>query len=420
MTHLLAPLPIPAVEPRVVIGGPDCSQPYAASYLNISAMSYGSLSRNAVLALNLGAKRGGFAHNTGEGSVSPYHLEHGGDLIWQIGTGYFGCRTRDGEFDPVAFRAQVRLDNVKTIEIKLSQGAKPGHGGILPAAKLTPEIAAIRGAPPGQDVLSPPAHSAFNTPTGLLGFVQQLRTLSGGKPIGFKLCIGHRSEFLGICKAMLAMGITPDFITVDGAEGGTGAAPVELTNSVGMPLRDGLLFVNNALRGTGLREQIKIIAAGKIATGFHMVRAIALGADLCNSARAMMFALGCIQARRCNSNDCPVGVTTQDPARVQGLVVADKALRVVNYQRATVHAFLELIASNGLASPDEIRPVNVLRRVDVTTIQTFADVYPYLPQGCLLDNTTVPPDWQDRWNRARAEEFATAPWRASGTSGNGA
>jgi len=404
MTHSLAPRPHPEREPRVRIGGEACRQPYMASHLNVSAMSFGSLSRNAVLALNTGARMGGFAHNTGEGGLSPYHLEPGGDVVWQIGTGYFGCRTPEGGFDPRAFEEKARLDAVKMIEIKLCQGAKPGHGGILPAAKVTPEIARIRGVPPGRDVLSPPAHSTFSTPAGLLEYVARLRELCGGKPVGFKLCIGHRFEFLAICKAMLETGIRPDFITVDGAEGGTGAAPVELSNSVGMPLRDGLLFVHGALRGTGLRDEIRLIAAGKISTGFHMVRAIALGADLCNAARAMMFALGCIQARRCNSNDCPVGVATQDPARYQGLVVSDKARRVANYHGETIRAFLELLAANGRTDSTRISPEHVLRRVDATTIKTFAEVYEYLPEGCLLDGG-APAHWRERWERARPDRF---------------
>jgi glutamate synthase domain-containing protein 2 len=408
MTHSLAPLSVPEVAPRLWVGGPDCKFPYSASYLNISAMSFGSLSKTAILSLNEGARLGGFAHNTGEGSASPYHLERGGDLIWQIGTGYFGCRTPSGDFDPSAFADRAGIDNIKMIEIKLSQGAKPGHGGILPAAKLSPEIAEIRGVPLGRDVLSPPAHSTFDTPIGLLEYVARLRELSGGKPVGFKLCVGHRSEFLGICKAMLETGITPDFITVDGAEGGTGAAPVELTNSVGMPMRDGLLFVNSALRGVGLRDRMRVITAGKIATGFHMVRAIALGADMCNAGRAMMFSLGCIQARRCNSNDCPVGVATQDPARYQGLVVSDKAPRVQRYHEDTIHAFLELIASCGLGTPDRITPDHVLRRVNALDIKTFAEVYEYLPMGGLLDEASIPSAWRSRWKKANAEKFSTA------------
>lgn len=409
MTHSLAPRPVPEEEPRIRIGGEHCTQPYDASHLNISAMSFGSLSAHAILALNLGAKRGGFYHNTGEGSISHYHLEHGGDLVWQIGTGYFGCRNQTGGFDPEAFAEKSRAASVKMIEIKLSQGAKPGHGGILPAAKITPEISRIRGVPMGSDVVSPPAHSTFSSPSGLLEFVQQLRELSGGKPVGFKLCVGHRSEFLGICKAMIETGLLPDFITVDGAEGGTGAAPIELSNSVGMPMRDGLLFVNSALRGVGVRDKIRVIAAGKITTGFHMIRALALGADMCNSARGMMFSLGCIQARRCNTNECPVGITTHEPGRVQGLVVADKAKRVARYHKDTIRSFLELLASNGLSCPDDLQPLNVLRRVDGVTIKPFSEVYEYLEDGCLLDGR-VPKQWSDRWERSCPDRFSTAPW----------
>ena len=405
MSHTLAPRPIPEQEPKVRIGGPDCSRPYDASRLNISAMSFGALSKNAILALNRGAKIGGFAHNTGEGGLSPYHLEPGGDLIWQIGTGYFGCRTRDGCFEPDLFEEKSRFDAVKMIELKLSQGAKPGHGGILPAAKVTEEIARIRGVSRGQDVVSPPAHTEFSSPHGLLEFLGRLRTLSGGKPVGFKLCIGHRSEFLGICKAMLESGITPDFITVDGAEGGTGAAPIELTNSVGMPMRDSVLFVNNALRGTGLRGKIRIIAAGKISSGFHMIRAIALGADLCNVARAMMFALGCIQARRCNTNECPVGVATQQPSRNHGIVVSDKSLRVANYHRDTIHAFLELVASTGVDDAALLAGHHVMRRTDATTFKAFDEIYDYLPEGCLVDGTPDDPKWKTLWNQAVADRF---------------
>jgi glutamate synthase domain-containing protein 2 len=394
----------------VHVGGPQCKKPYLASHLNISAMSFGALSNNAILALNRGAKLGGFAHNTGEGGLSPYHLQEGGDVIWQIGTGYFGCRNADGFFDPGAFAERAQHDAVKMIELKISQGAKPGHGGILPAAKVTAEIARIRGVALGRDVISPPAHSAFGTPRELCEFIARLRELSGGKPVGFKLCVGQRSEFLGVCKAMVETGITPDFITVDGAEGGTGAAPIELSNYVGMPMRDGLLFVNSALRGVNLRTQIRVIAAGKIATGFHMVRAIALGADMCNAARAMMFALGCIQARRCNDNTCPVGVATQDPARAQGIVVEEKAKRVMRYHADTVRAFLELVAANGLDTPADVRPRNVLTRVDAITIRPFSDVYEYLPVGCLLDEETVPHGWHDSWERAHPDSFNTAPW----------
>ena len=317
--HSISPKLIQERNPRIRFGTSDCSLPYDASPLNISAMSYGALSQNAIMALNKGAKIGGFAHNTGEGGLSAYHLKYGGDLIWQIGTGYFGCRNMDGSFNEKLFTEKAKSSVIKMIEIKLSQGAKPGHGGILPAAKLTQEIADIRNVPMGHDVVSPPAHSAFSSPVGLLEFISRLRECSGGKPVGFKLCIGKKTEFLAICKAMLETGITPDFITIDGAEGGTGAAPIELTNSIGTPLRDGLNFVNNALIGTGLRKQIRIIAAGKVATAFHMLRLMALGADTINSARAMMFSLGCVQSRKCHENTCPTGVATQKPGSLQSI-----------------------------------------------------------------------------------------------------
>ena len=405
MHHSLAPTPVAETEERVSVGGDDCRQPYPASHLNVSAMSFGSLSKNAILALNQGAKLGGFAHNTGEGGLSTYHLEPGGDLIWQIGTGYFGCRTLDGCFDPVGFTENAGRDAVKMIEIKLSQGAKPGHGGILPAEKVTEEIARIRGVPLGRDVISPPAHTAFSNPAGLLEFVARLRELSQGKPVGFKLCIGHRSEFLGICKAMLKTGILPDFITIDGAEGGTGAAPLELTNSLGMPLRDGLIFVHSALTGIGVRDKIRIIAAGKIITAFHMFRTIALGADLCNSARGMMFALGCIQARRCNCNTCPVGVATQDPSRVKGLDVNHKARRVARYHSATIRSFLELLSAAGLQRASKICPDHVLRRTDTATIKHLGEIYPVLPKGCLLEQSGAPDSWRGHWQRAAADHW---------------
>ncbi|MFQ5719071.1 MAG: FMN-binding glutamate synthase family protein [Acidobacteriota bacterium] len=405
MTHSLAPKPAPDEPPRIRVGGTGCRQPYLASYLNISAMSFGALGKNAIRALNRGARMGGFAHNTGEGGLSPYHLAEGGDLIWQVGTGYFGCRTLEGDFDAGMFESRAAHPSVKMIEIKLSQGAKPGHGGILPAAKVTQEIAKIRGVHAGRDVISPPAHSAFTTPAGLLEFVQRLRELSGGKPVGFKLCIGYHREFLGICKAMLATGILPDFITVDGAEGGTGAAPVELSNSVGMPMRDGLLFVNSALRGIGLRDSIRVIVAGKVVTGFHMIRALALGANMCNAARAMMFALGCIQARKCNTNTCPVGVATQDPLRNSGVVVADKAERVARYHHDTMRSFVELMASTGCESPEDVTPHEVLRRVDATTIRRFDEIYEYLPEGGLLETHGFPPRWAGHWERASTDHF---------------
>jgi glutamate synthase domain-containing protein 2 len=405
MNHSLAPLPVAEVEPRVPVGGDDCSKPYDASHLNISAMSYGSLSRTAIEALNEGAKIGGFSHNTGEGGVSPYHLKPGGDLVWQVGTGYFGCRDKTGHFEPKQFEETSQIDTVKMIEIKLSQGAKPAHGGILPKEKLTEEIAKIRGLEVGKDVISPPRHSAFSTPKGLLEFVAQLRELSGGKPVGFKLCVGFRAEFLAICKAMVETQMLPDFITIDGAEGGTGAAPPELANSVGMPMRDGLRFVHNSLRGVGLRSKIRLIAAGKIVTAFHMFRTMALGADLCNSARPMMLALGCIQARRCNSNDCPVGIATQEANRYQAIDVKDKASRVAEYHKATIRAFLELLAGSALEHPCEIHSHQVVRRIDPFTIKPFDEIYPTLDEGILLDDSSVPAEWRSFWNTANAEKW---------------
>ncbi|NJK31940.1 MAG: FMN-binding glutamate synthase family protein [Deltaproteobacteria bacterium] len=392
------------VVPRVIFGAGRCSQPYAASLLNISAMSYGSLSRNAVVALNNGAKRGGFAHNTGEGGLSSHHLEGGGDLIWQLGTGYFGARTAEGKFDPDKFAERSRTAQVKMIEIKLSQGAKPGHGGILPASKLTREIAEIRGVPMGQDVISPPAHSAFDNPLTLLEFVEDLRELSGGKPVGFKLCVGRKTEFLGICKAMLATGVVPDFITVDGAEGGTGAAPLEFSNRIGVPLTEGLVFVHNALIGIGLRDQIRIIAAGKVSTGFDMARLLAIGADTCNSARAMMFALGCIQARRCNNNDCPTGVATQNPTLVAGLDIEDKAERVFRFHKATVHAFLELLAAAGFDKPEELKPIHLHRRLDFHREKSYAELFDYIEPKILLGDM-APHAWAMMWKEASADRF---------------
>ncbi len=338
INHSMAPVHNVPEDMRVMIGGPDCSQPYSASLLNISAMSYGSLSKNAILALSQGAKLGGFAHNTGEGGISPYHLDGGGDLIWQIGTGYFGCRTDDGDFCDELFQERASHPQVKMIELKLSQGAKPGHGGILPAVKLTPEIARIRHVPMGKDVNSPPGHRVFSTPIGLLEFIVQLRELSGGKPVGFKFCVGKRREFLAVCKAMVETGITPDFIVVDGGEGGTGAAPLEFSNHIGAPLVEGLIFTHNALVGYDLRQRIRVIASGKVTSGFALLKRLALGADACSSARGMMLALGCIQALKCNSNHCPVGVATTDPELMVGLVPSHKSVRVANFHRETIES----------------------------------------------------------------------------------
>lgn len=391
-------------EPRVRVGGPQCARPYHASHFNVSAMSFGALSANAILALNAGAKKGGFAHDTGEGGISKYHLQPGGDLVWEIGTGYFGCRAKDGGFDPVQYQERATLDNVKMIAVKLSQGAKPGGGGILPAAKLTPEIAEARGVPMGEDVESPPYHRAFSTPRGMLEWMQRLRELSGGKPVGFKLCLGRREQFMGIVKAMLETGILVDFITVDGGEGGTGAAPQELSDFMGTPLKEALVFVHNTLVGAGLREHIRILASGKIVSGFDVAAKIAMGADLCNSARGMMFALGCIQARRCHTNTCPTGVTTQDPWRVQGLVVEDKAERVYHYHRNTIRHFLWVLAAAGLQGPEELKPELLNRRVSATEVKTYRELYHYLDPGDLLEGR-APPQYAAPWQAASAARF---------------
>lgn len=377
-------------DPRTVVGGKDCKQPYSASLLNISAMSYGSLSKNAILALNGGAKLGNFAHNTGEGGISPYHLKYGGDLIWQIGTGYFGCRNDEGNFDAALFKLNSNLPSVKMIEIKFSQGAKPGHGGILPAKKNTLEIAKIRNVKKGTSVLSPPSHSAFSNPVELCHFIKQLRALSNGKPIGFKLCIGIKSEFIELCKAFIKTGIMPDFITVDGGEGGTGAAPVEFANSVGVPLREGLAFVHDTLIGFNIRKDIKIIASGKIFMGFHMARVLALGADLCNSARAMMLALGCIQAKECHSNTCPTGVATQNKHLIKGLVVEDKIPRVKNFHDATVHSLVEMLAATGVKDANLLNRTHIYRRTEMDETKRYDEIYPLPETGCLLNEDTIP------------------------------
>ncbi len=405
INHSLAPKAVKNEDPRIRFGGPDCSQPYDASPLNISAMSFGALSQNAIMALNKGAKIGNFSHNTGEGGISPYHLKYSGDLVWQIGTGYFGCRNAEGQFDETLFSEKASLSVVKMIEIKISQGAKPGHGGILPAIKLTEEIAKIRHVPMGRDVISPPAHSAFSTPIELLDFVAKLRNLSGGKPVGFKLCVGQKSEFLAICKAMINTGIKPDFITVDGGEGGTGAAPVELTNSVGTPLRDGLIFINNALIGCGLRDDIRIVASGRAMSAFHILRLLALGADTVNSARAMLFSLGCIQSRHCNQDTCPTGIATQNPQRYKALDVNDKGQRVANYQASTIENLMELIGAAGLETLDELKPWHINRRVNGTEITNYEELYPCITDKCLLSDKTMPCAWGKNWQYATANKW---------------
>jgi glutamate synthase domain-containing protein 2 len=409
INHSIAAASLNGHDFRIRIGGPECTLPYDASVFNISAMSFGALSANAIRALNKGAKMGGFAHDTGEGSISRYHREYGGDLIWEIGSGYFGCRDADGRFDEKRFAGQARDSQVRMIEIKLSQGAKPGHGGVLLGPKVTAEIAEARGIEPRKDCLSPAAHSAFSTPAELLRFVQRLRHLSGGKPTGFKLCVGHPWEFLAIARAMLDTGITPDFIVVDGAEGGTGAAPLEFTDHVGMPLREGLLFVQNTLVGIGVRDKVKLGVSGKIVTGFDIARAMALGADWCNAARGFMFALGCIQAQACHTGHCPTGVTTQDGQRQKALVVPDKAERVCNFHRNTLAALAELVAAAGLSHPSELRPAHLMRRVSPTEIRSAALLYDFLMPGELLLGSSNNPVFSAYWPEVSADSFAPRP-----------
>ena len=407
INHSVAPSQLATHDFRITIG-PETAQPYSASVFNISAMSFGALSANAILALNAGAKRGSFAHDTGEGSISAYHRVHGGDLVWEIGSGYFGCRHADGSFDPEKFAQSARDPQVKLIEIKLSQGAKPGHGGVLPGPKVTPEIAAARGVPMGVDCVSPAAHSAFDTPLEMMQFIVRLRELSGGKPTGFKLCIGHPWEWFAMVKAMLASGITPDFIVVDGSEGGTGAAPVEFTDHVGSPLQEGLLLVHNTLRGAGLRGRIRLGCAGKVVSAFDIARMMALGADWCNSARGFMFALGCIQAQSCHTGRCPTGVTTQDPVRQRSLVVPDKAVRVYNFHQQTLHALQELVQAAGLQHPSDITAHHIVRRGSDHRVSSLAQLMPsQLPEGALLkaDLSGLPMIYSQHWPAAVADSF---------------
>jgi len=408
LDHSIAPKPVVKEPFRVVIGGPDCKNPYSASIFNISAMSFGALSSNAIRALNAGAKKGNFAHDTGEGGYSPYHREHGGDIIWEIGSGYFSCRNADGTFCAEKFADNAQNDQIKMVELKLSQGAKPGHGGVLPGAKVSPEIAATRGVPEGIDCISPSRHSAFSTPIEMMQFIAMMRQLSGGKPAGFKLCIGHPWEFLAVCKAMLETEIYPDFIVVDGKEGGTGAAPLEFTDHLGMPLREGLNFVHNALIGINARNRIKLGAAGKIISAFDIARVMALGADWCNSARGFMFALGCIQSQSCHTDKCPTGVSTQDRVRQRALVVPDKGERVFNFQRATIEALAELVAAAGLDHPTQFSPAHFSRRVSPHEVKSFAELYPSLTPGELIAGTSDR-RFETAWAMASAKEFRAVP-----------
>lgn len=413
INHSVAPTRLPSHDFRITIG-PDTAQPYSASVFNISAMSFGALSANAILALNLGARRGGFAHDTGEGSISQHHRVHGGDLIWEIGSGYFGCRHPDGSFDPERFAHNARDPQVKMIELKMSQGAKPGHGGVLPGPKVTPEIAEARGVPVGQECVSPSAHSAFSNPIEMMHFIGLLRELSGGKPTGFKLCIGHPWEWFAMVKAMLLTGITPDFIVVDGAEGGTGAAPVEFSDHVGTPLQEGLLLVHNTLKGVGLREKVRIGCAGKVITAFDLARMMALGADWCNAGRGFMLALGCIQAQSCHTGNCPTGVTTQDPLRQQALVVPDKATRVTNFHHSTLHALRELVQAAGLAHPSDIQAHHIVRRVSDTEVRLLSNLVMQISPGALFGPLeSLHPVFRLYWPLADAHSFQAQPAQTS-------
>lgn len=410
VTHSVVPKHLPDTDFRVKIGGDKCKQPYDSSIYNISAMSFGSLSSNAILALNTGAKLGGFAHDTGEGGISRYHREGGGDLIYEVGSGYFGCRNDDGTFSVDKFAKQAADPQVKMIEVKLSQGAKPGHGGMLPAAKITEEIAEARGIPMGVDCVSPANHSAFSTPLDMMAFLDTLRQASGGKPVGFKLCIGHRREFMCMVKAMLETGIVPDFIVVDGTEGGTGAAPLEFANHVGMPMIEGLTFVHNTLRGAGLRDQVKLGAAGKIVSAFDIARTLALGADWCNSARGYMFAIGCIQAQACHTNHCPVGVATQDPLRQRALDPVGKSKRVAQFHKNTLAALGEMTGAAGLSNPGDFLPRHLMIRQADAQMVTGDEAFMSLDIGALLikKKDGDPGGYRARWARAKADQFAPA------------
>jgi glutamate synthase domain-containing protein 2 len=404
LVHSSLPVPEPETPPRVTVGGPDCTRPYSMALLNVSAMSFGALSANAILALNKGAALGGFAHDTGEGGLSEYHLRHGGDLVWEIGTGYFSTRTKDGDFDEAQFAEKAAYDVVKATSLKLSQGAKPGIGGVLPGAKVTQEIAEARGVPKGEKCVSPSAHKVFSTPRELVLFMARMRELNGGKPAGFKLCLGSRADFLGICKAMVAEGVAPDFVIVDGGEGGTGAAPLEYEDHIGTPLTEGLLTVHNCLFGVGLRDQVKVGASGKVSSGIDVVKRLIQGADYTNAARSMMMAVGCIQAQTCHTNTCPVGVATQDPRRQRALDVDDKTERVYHYQQQCVQQAMQVMASLGVHGPDGLRPQMLRRRTGHSEVRSYAELFHHLEPGQLL---AEPPEgrWARDWSLADPDRF---------------
>lgn len=405
LAHSIAPSRHAEKYTRVSVGTDQCSRPYSAARLNISAMSFGALGSNAIEALNLGARIGGFYHDTGEGGLSPYHLKHGGDVVWELGSGYFGCRDASGNFDPAHFRDKATNDAVVMTEIKLSQGAKPGHGGLLPGPKVTAEIARIRDIPEGEDCLSPPFHTAFSTPRELLAFAAQMRDLSGGKPVGIKLCVGYPHELFAVVKAMIETEILVDFIVIDGAEGGTGAAPTELSDRVGMPLREGLILARNALVGTNLKDKVRLAASGKVNSGAAIAMNAALGADWCNAARSFMFSLGCVQSMRCHTDTCPTGVATQSPARQRALVVPEKAERVARFQRATLDALHDIVVAAGLNSPDEFTPDGLRQRINAAEMRSIDEIYPFVQPGELLDGARDPrlANW---WNAADPASFA--------------
>jgi glutamate synthase domain-containing protein 2 len=403
LVHSTAPVPQPDEPPRARVGGPDCTKPYSMALVNVSAMSFGALSANAIRALNKGAAMGGFAHDTGEGGLSPYHLEHGGDLVWELGTGYFSARTEDGGFDAAEYADKAATESVKMVSLKLSQGAKPGVGGVLPAAKVSKEIAEIREVPQGEKCVSPPSHRVFSTPTGLIEFTARMRELAGGKPAGFKLCVGSRVDVLAMCKAMLEVGTTPDFIIVDGSEGGTGAAPLEFEDHVGMPLTSGLMLLHNALVGAGLRDRVRIGASGKVATGSDVVKRLVQGADYTNSARSMMMAVGCIQAKRCHTGTCPVGVATQSPRRQRALDVEDKAERARRYQEGTVSEAVRLMAAMGVSDPGDLHPGMLRRNVSVGEHRSYAELFDWLAPGQLL--AEPPEEWAADWRLASPDTF---------------
>ncbi|PCI75386.1 MAG: FMN-binding glutamate synthase family protein [SAR86 cluster bacterium] len=403
LSHSLVVKEVAEENIRVVFGGAECEKPYSASRLNISAMSFGALSSTAIAALNKGAAMGDFAHNTGEGGMSKYHLKHGGDIIWQIGTAYFGCRNPDGSFNDDAFAERATYDVVKMIEVKLSQGAKPSHGGVLPGAKVTQEIADIRLVEVGKTVNSPACHPEFDTPKGLLQFVRRLRQLSGGKPVGFKLCLGRKVEFMAIVKAMLETNILPDFITIDGAEGGTGAAPLEFSNRLGTPCLEATYYINEVLTGAGLRDEIRLISAGQTASGFDMLEKIIVGADTVNAARSMMIALGCVQAKACNTNECPTGVATQNPARARAIIVGEKSERVKNFHNSTVHVFLDLCGAMGFSNPDDLSPSDLFSRFEGRG-RNFDEIYEPLLENQLLTDS-IPNSYRDDWHKASADHF---------------